>query len=109
MRPARQDPRGAAVSAAMRRSDKTGRPVTVAALTTGTTLVQANPDGLIAVTSNVLPVRVRRGPMSLSDRTYSCGVWKQAIAAHAVVDAMKRHAAGLNIDEMEAAFGRRNV
>jgi hypothetical protein len=51
----------AAVSAAARRAAASGKPVAVRALTTGTALVTAEPDGLLRFTGNVLPVRVHRG------------------------------------------------
>jgi hypothetical protein len=51
----------AALSSAARQADATGRPVTVAALTTGTATTTAEPDGGFMVRENVLPVRVRRG------------------------------------------------
>jgi hypothetical protein len=50
----------AAVSAASARAKSSGKPVTVAALTTGTSLTAADPDGQLTYTENVLPVRVRQ-------------------------------------------------
>lgn len=50
-----------AVAAASARAKASGQAVPVAALTTATTTVTARPDGTVAATSNVLPVRVRRG------------------------------------------------
>ena len=60
MHPAGGD-RRAAVSVAARRAAASGRPVAVGSLTTGTSQVTARPDGLLALTEHVLPVRVRRG------------------------------------------------
>jgi hypothetical protein len=53
----------AALSAAARRADAGGGPVTVGALTTPTSITVANPRGKpsFTVVENVLPVRVRRG------------------------------------------------
>src|SRR5215472_5331785 len=48
-----------AESAAMSRARRTGRPVVVAAETTPTVEVTAHPNGLLEMTSNVLPVRVK--------------------------------------------------
>ncbi|MGH3167419.1 MAG: hypothetical protein ACRDN0_16200, partial [Trebonia sp.] len=51
----------AAVSAASAQARSSGRPVTVAALTTQTSVTTADPDGELTYTENVLPVRVRQG------------------------------------------------
>ncbi len=48
-----------AESAAMTRARQTGRPVVVGAATTPTVVVKARPDGLLSMTSNVFPVRVK--------------------------------------------------
>ncbi|WP_145902899.1 ricin-type beta-trefoil lectin domain protein [Kitasatospora viridis] len=47
--------------AAVAQAKKTGKPVTVDALTTETSLTVANPDGSFTNTQNVLPTRVKRG------------------------------------------------
>src|SRR5258708_1499171 len=48
-----------AESAAMSRARRTGRPGVVAAETTPTVEVMAHPNGLLSMTSNVFPVRVK--------------------------------------------------
>jgi hypothetical protein len=57
---------------ALQAARRTGRPVVASALTTPTQLVTVRPDGVIAVSSYVLPVRVRQGhvwvPVSLALR-----------------------------------------
>jgi hypothetical protein len=50
-----------ALRQAQRRARSGGRPVTVAAATTQTSVTVARPDGGFATTASVLPVRVRRG------------------------------------------------
>jgi hypothetical protein len=56
------DPRdGAAIAAAERAARKSGRPVTISALTTATSVTLAEPDGKLVMSENVLPVRVRSG------------------------------------------------
>ncbi len=49
------------VATAVREAKASGRPVVASALTTATQLVTAQPDGVIAVKSYVLPVRVATG------------------------------------------------
>jgi hypothetical protein len=49
------------VSAAEQAARSSGRPVVASALTTATQQVTVRPDGVVAVTTNVLPVRVRQG------------------------------------------------
>lgn len=51
----------AAVAAAVRKVHASGKPVTVNALTTGTTTVTARPDDRLSLTEHVFPVRVLRG------------------------------------------------
>jgi hypothetical protein len=51
----------AAVAAAARKADASGKPVTVNALTTGTTTVTAGPDDELSLTEHIFPVRVPRG------------------------------------------------
>jgi hypothetical protein len=51
----------AAIAAAAKQARVSGTPVTVDALTTGTTQVTANPDDGLTLTEHVFPVRVRRG------------------------------------------------
>jgi hypothetical protein len=51
----------AAVTAASKQAKASGKPVTVAALTTATSTTTAEPDGKVRYTENVLPVRVQRG------------------------------------------------
>src|SRR5579863_2143975 len=62
-RPARLTPveraDSAAETAAMSRARRTRRPVVVTAETTPTVQVTAHPDGLLSMTSNVFPVRVK--------------------------------------------------
>ncbi|HUC25350.1 MAG TPA: hypothetical protein VMA73_21810 [Streptosporangiaceae bacterium] len=48
------------ISAAVRQAQKSGHPVVASGLTTQTQLVTAQPDGVVAVKSYVLPVRVRQ-------------------------------------------------
>jgi hypothetical protein len=71
----------AAVAAAARQARASGRAVTVSALTTASTTVSAQPGGGLSLTSNVLPVRVRRGnawtPVDTSLRE-SGGLWQPA-------------------------------
>ena len=50
-----------ALAAATRQARASGRPVTVNALTTGTSTVAAQPGGGLSLTEYLLPVRVRRG------------------------------------------------
>ncbi|MFG2819776.1 ricin-type beta-trefoil lectin domain protein [Kitasatospora sp. NPDC048365] len=52
---------GGAVQAARLAAKQTGKPVTVDALTTETTLTTAGPDGKLTVTTNLRPARVKRG------------------------------------------------
>ncbi len=49
-----------AVAAASKQARDTGKPVTVAALTTETSVTTAQPDGEVTYRENVLPLRVRR-------------------------------------------------
>jgi hypothetical protein len=71
----------AAVTNARRQAQTSHHPVAVAALTTASTMVTAQPDGHLMLTSNVLPVRVRHGngwtpvDTSLHD---SGGAWESA-------------------------------
>ncbi len=58
-RPVRMTRVQRAESAAMARARLTGRPVVIGAQTTPTVEVQAHPDGLLSMTSNVFPVRVK--------------------------------------------------
>jgi hypothetical protein len=58
-RPARPTRIQRAESAAMARARLTGKPVVVAAETTPTVEVTVHPDGLLEMTSNVFPVRVK--------------------------------------------------
>lgn len=51
----------AAIAFAGRQARATGKPVVAGALTTATTSVTAEPDGLLSLVSNLLPVRVRDG------------------------------------------------
>jgi hypothetical protein len=51
----------AAEAAAAKLARSTGKAEVVGALTTGTSLVTAEPDGVLSAQENVLPVRVRRG------------------------------------------------
>jgi hypothetical protein len=82
MNPAGGDQRQAAVWTAARRAEASGKPVAVTALTTGTTEVTARPDGRLALTEHVLPVRVRRGaawvPVDTSLRRNADGSWSAA-------------------------------
>lgn len=68
----------AAVAAAAALAQRTGKSVTVGALTTQTSTVSVAPDGLRTVTSYVLPVRVRQGghwaPVSTALRRASTGM-----------------------------------
>ncbi|HEX4258310.1 MAG TPA: hypothetical protein VH089_24700 [Streptosporangiaceae bacterium] len=50
----------AAMSAASAQAVRSGQPVSVAALTTPTSTIQADPHGSFTLTSNVLPARVRQ-------------------------------------------------
>jgi hypothetical protein len=59
MRPTRPTARQRAEAVAFARARRTGKPVVVAAETTPTVEVQARPDGLLAMKSNVFPVRAR--------------------------------------------------
>jgi hypothetical protein len=79
-----QDPgmtpaQSAAVAAAERQARASGKPVTVGALTTGTTTVSASPRGRLVLTEHVVPVRVRRGsswvPVSTTLRRNADGSW----------------------------------
>jgi hypothetical protein len=71
----------AAVAAAARQARASGRAVMVSALTTASTAINAEPDGRLSLTSNALPVRVRRGkgwaPVDTGLRE-SGGVWQPA-------------------------------
>ncbi|HET9898138.1 MAG TPA: LamG-like jellyroll fold domain-containing protein [Streptosporangiaceae bacterium] len=58
-RPVKFTPLQRAESAAMTRARQTGKPVVVSAATTPTVVVKAHPDGLLSMTSNVFPVRVK--------------------------------------------------
>jgi hypothetical protein len=49
-----------AVSTATKQAKASGKPVTVAALTTSTSTTTVDPDGKVTYTENVLPVRVQR-------------------------------------------------
>jgi hypothetical protein len=51
----------AAMSAASAQAARSGQPVSVAALTTPTSTIQADPHGSFTLTSKVLPARVRQG------------------------------------------------
>lgn len=51
----------AAVAAAATRAGASGKPVTVNALTTGTTTVTAGPDDMLSLTEHLFPVRMLRG------------------------------------------------
>jgi hypothetical protein len=53
-----QEAEKAAVAAASKQARSSGEPVTVAALTTETSVTTAEPDGEVTYTENVLPVRV---------------------------------------------------
>jgi hypothetical protein len=50
-----------AENAALKQARATGKAQVVGSLTTGTTLVTAEPDGELSASENVLPVRVKRG------------------------------------------------
>ncbi len=69
----------------MTRARQTGRPVVVAAATTPTVLVQAHPDGLLSMTSNVFPVRVKIGgawkAINSKLRKTASGGWAPALAS----------------------------
>jgi hypothetical protein len=58
-KPVRMTPDGRAELTAMKQAIKTGKPVLVAAETTPTVAVKARPNGLLSMTSNVFPVRVK--------------------------------------------------
>ena len=74
-----------AESAAMSRAMRTRRPVVVAAETTPTTEVVAHPDGLLSMTSNVFPVRVKVGggwrAINPALRRTASGAWAPAVAS----------------------------
>lgn len=74
-----------AEAAAYARARRTGRPVVVASETTPTVEVQARPDGLLEMKSNVLPVRARmhgvwRAINPVLRRT-AAGAWAPAVAS----------------------------
>ena len=69
----------------MKQAIKTGKPVLVAAETTPTVAVKARPNGLLSMTSNVYPVRVRvHGawrPINPRLRRTAAGTWSPAVAS----------------------------
>lgn len=74
-----------ALRAARDRAAVTGQPVTVDALTTPTATTTANPAGTTTYTSNLLPVRVRKGgswtPVDATLRRNTDGTYSPAAAA----------------------------
>lgn len=84
-RPVTLTPDERAESAAMKQSIKTGKPVLVAAETTPTVAVKVHPNGLMSMTSNVYPVRVKvHGtwkPINPRLRKTAAGAWSPALAS----------------------------
>jgi hypothetical protein len=85
VRPVRPTARQRAEAAAFARARQTGRPVVVASETTPTVEVQARPDGLLEMKSNVLPVRAKvhgvwRAINPVLRRT-AAGTWAPTVAS----------------------------
>ncbi len=74
-----------AESAALATASRAGRPVVVTAQTTPTVEVEAHPDGLLSMTTNVLPVRVKvHGtwrPIDPKLRRTAAGAWTASVAS----------------------------